>query len=95
MTCTGLVRVSGRLDFVELVRLGASMVVVMTSGLKGTTPVFLNAEMMFSLLSASICAFAYTDKKFVLDTFAPLRSKLSWNLVQDRFKTLKITTSSP
>ena len=41
----------------EVSRLGPIMASVMTSGLNGTIPVFLNAESMFSFVNARTCAF--------------------------------------
>lgn len=46
--------------------LGAIIVSVIISGLKGTTPVFLNAALMFAGVKVRTCALAYTARKFNL-----------------------------
>ena len=43
---------------VEVSRLGAITTSVTTSGLKGMTPVFLNAKRIFSFVNVHTCAFA-------------------------------------
>jgi len=43
---------TGKCDSIEVGLLGASISGVITPGLKGTTPVFLNANLMLSLVSA-------------------------------------------
>ena len=54
----GLPRANGKALEIEVSRLGAIIMSVPTSGLKGTIPVFEKAERIFYLVKARACALA-------------------------------------
>lgn len=97
MVRTGVGGIRGSpLPVVDDSMLGLSCSGWMMVGLKGMTPVFANAILMFSVVKARICAGAYMLRKLDLPTDCPVEAS-NFNISSENalFRTLKTTTSKP
>jgi len=68
-TFTGLASGNGKELFDDVSKLGAIISFVTTSGLNGHAPVFQNAALIFSGVSAFLWALEYIEIKFAFVTF--------------------------
>ncbi len=93
---TGLDCSVGIVFSVDVSRLGAIISSLITSGLRGTTPVFLNVALIFSRVSVATCVMLYISRNFDFVTFwCVLHSYSSRASLHHRLTTLKITMSRP